>query len=900
MLYPGKYYTKDVIVADILATDAPYGADPSGERDSTEALRAAMTACAALGGGVVHLPAGRYLITDTVNVPAGCILQGDWQDPNETDDPEYGTIIIARPAPLTADEMADRAARPLLSMEGRCGMIGLTFYYPEQRVDAPVPYGYTIYSEAPRNAALRDITMINAYRGVGVGANGTSGHELMQNESLRICALDTAIEMYRSTEVGNTVDIDVSPRYWEKAGCGFACDDPAALRDYCRTHTMGIIIQQLDDEHLSTLRFDACRTGIYLPRIKNPGQQGFWGLIYDVTVTDSTYGIVIEELCASVGVVIAKARIEASEKAIVNSSRASTLKLCGIECVGKGGVCSEGGTTMWDQDTDLSAYDIPYGKYQKPAPYLYPADIKALSATGEDVSPLVQGALDAAAATGGVVYLPAGVYTVLSTLHVPAGVQLRGPSPVFVRDTSTGTPGGCVLLTYVADGATVELAENAGVYGLRIFCPLYDTKTALSCLEADDPVIHRCVGIKGLGAGVYTYNVGVTATMIGIDFTGCDRHLIKQTFGCVYHTFAKVGGRGGVVESCLNNPHFINRQNFAGLGYCNEKYCDPSAWEGLCSVSESGTEGVGFALLRDDVLRRYCTMVHVVDAAEQTINNIFMYAPYRLIAVTRSDAKLLNTSADFVGFGSVYYVEQGSRVVVVNALRSAGDSLVCDESSSLDLYNRINTEIYFEGSYHSAAGSLDPDDYGFIVCDRMPIAPEDSMEGVCHAALNTDPAYIKDGAYSYCHTAQPSPDQPSDILIEHIFSPLDISRLMNRDGYLHLWVWVEDMSTQLWGGNIQISSSGRPDVDCLFWVSTSYLTHNGWNEVWLSLADAKRRGSIDPTAVNYFRMVTVHNPKRNHGRAYFDDVYFCTAKSARIRLPMAQTPVEKPTQPCAR
>lgn len=777
-------------------------------------------------------------------------------------------------------------------------MIGLTFYYPDQNAEQVIPYGYTIYSEAPRIAALRDITMINSYRGVGVGANGTSGHELMQNESLRICALDTGIEMYRSTEVGNTVDIDVSPRYWIEAGCGFACHNPAALRSYCREHTIGIIIQQLDDEHLSTLRLDCCRTGLYLPRIKNPGQQGFWGLIYDVTVTDSMYGIVVEELCASVGAVIAKARIDASEKAIVNSSPASTLKLCGIELLGKGSVCSEGGTTMWDQDTDLSAYDIPYGKYQKPAAYWYPAEIKSLSATGQDTAPIIQRALDAAAATGGVVSLPAGVYTVCSTLRVPAGVQLRGPTPVFVRDTSQGEPGGCVLLTYVRDGATILLNEDAGVYGLRIFCPCYDTATALACLQRKDSVTDTCVGIKGVGAGVYTYNVGVTATMIGIDFSGCDRHLIKQTFGCVYRTFAKVGGKGGVMESCLNNPHFINRQNFAGLGYCNPALCDPKAWEGLCSVSESGTEGVGFALLRDDVLRRYCTMVHIVDAADQTVNNIFMYAPYQLVCATNSSAKLLNTSADFVGFGSVYHAEQGSRVTVVNALRSAGDSIVCDQDSELHLYNRINTEIYFEGSYHSVAGQTDVDEHGFVVTDREKMVAEGSMDGVKFAELCDDPAYSRaESGLSYCHTAQPVPERAGEVLYEHTFAPVDISPFMNRDGYLHLWVWVEDMSTQLWGGSIQLSSSGVPDVDCLFWVSTSYLTHNGWNELWLSLADAKRRGKFDATAANYFRMATVHNPRRNHGRTYFSDMYFCIAKSDRIRLPMPQTPIGQPTVP---
>ena len=138
---------------------------------------------------------------------------------------------------------------------------------------------------------------------------------------------------------------------------------------------------------------------------------------------------------------------------------------------------------------------------------------------------------------------------------------------------------------------------------------------------------------------------------------------------------------------------------------------------------------------------------------------------------------------------------------------------------------------------------------------------------------------------------------PVWLLYEHIFAPVDISRFMNRDGYLHVWVWVEDMSTQLWGESIQLTSSGHSDEDCLFWVSTSYLTHNGWNELWLSLADAKRRGNFDPTAANYFRMATVHNPRRNHGRTYFSDVYFCTATSDHIRTPMPQTDMDRPTAP---
>jgi hypothetical protein len=53
----GELYTGRVCV-----TDAPYSADPTGVIDSTAAIQAAINVAAALGGGVVLLPAGTYTI----------------------------------------------------------------------------------------------------------------------------------------------------------------------------------------------------------------------------------------------------------------------------------------------------------------------------------------------------------------------------------------------------------------------------------------------------------------------------------------------------------------------------------------------------------------------------------------------------------------------------------------------------------------------------------------------------------------------------------------------------------------------------------------------------------------------------------------------------------------------
>ena len=886
------YTTDDVVVADVIATEEPYGADPTGRQDSTVAIQKALYAVEELGGGVVYLPAGQYLVTRTVFVPAGVVLQGDWQDPATTDDPKYGTIILARPDPLSKAQLKNRAANPLFYMDGKCGMIGLTFYYPEQNIQEPIPYGYTIYGEAPSIAALRDITMINSYRGIGVCVMMTRGHELMQNESLRICALDTAIEMYRSSEVGYTVDVMISPSFWIEAGCGFACKDADALRSYCKENTLGMVFNDLDDEDFSTLYIEGCRTAVYLPATPDVAQ-GFWGLIYDITIKDCTYGIVAEELCPSIGTVIAHAEIDADKKAIVNSSSGGSMKLCGIELTGKGGIHAEGGDIYLDEESDISQYEIHYGSYKKPASYLYNAQIKQLSGKKKDASTLIQESLDAAAETGGVVYIPAGVYSIYQTLRVPENVQLRGPTPVFVRDASSGEPDGAVLISYVADGACIELSAGAGVNGLRIFCPLYDVGTAVDLLAANDPKTEKCIGIKGQGAGVYTYNVGVTATMIGIDFSDCDDHLIKQTFGCTYNTFAIVGGKNGVMESCLCNPHFINRQNYAGMGYLDTKFADVVAWKKYSSVSEGGVGGSeGFTELRDALLRNYCTMIEVRDAQNQAINNVFMYAPYELVSVSNSTATMINTSADFVGMGSVYHIKNNSKVAIVNALRSAGDSIICDDTVTVDLYNRINTEIYYEGNFHTDAGHIDS--FDFVVTDKLELGDETAPAGNS-AVVNTDPTYIKAGSASHRHN--PKATEQSEILYERVFSAKDISKYMTEGGYLHMWVYVEDMSTQLWGGAFELTSAGKADTQEIFWVETSFITHNGWNEVWLPLSDVKMQGMFNSKAVNYLRIHSISNVTLGQSTMYFDDIYFCLAESDKVSYPIERTPVTERTEP---
>jgi hypothetical protein len=63
----------ETIVASAVATEAPYNADRTGQRDCTAALQKALDDVAAARGGVVFLPAGRYRVDgrERVRPPRG-------------------------------------------------------------------------------------------------------------------------------------------------------------------------------------------------------------------------------------------------------------------------------------------------------------------------------------------------------------------------------------------------------------------------------------------------------------------------------------------------------------------------------------------------------------------------------------------------------------------------------------------------------------------------------------------------------------------------------------------------------------------------------------------------------------------------------------------------------------
>ena len=447
------------------------------------------------------------------------------------------------------------------------------------------------------------------------------------------------------------------------------------------------------------------------------------------------------------------------------------------------------------------------------------------------------------------VYLPSGIYSLYKPVTVPEGVQLTGSAPIFIKDTGSFS-GGTVILTYVNSGTSVTLSKDAGVNGMRFLYPSFDPSSACGLIDKDAP--ETCsVCIKGAGSGVYVTNTVITAAFTGIDFTGCDRHFVRQVFGVSYFTHIKAGGRDGHIEGVLANIHFTQR-------HCLNPWFDPEYadknlyWMGLGAV------------IRDLVVRRHCTTFRLEGAENESLLNLFMYAPNHLLEANGSSGTLINVSSDFM-YGYQLLAGEKSRLLVINSLRSCGGSVVCGGDSAVKIFNRIAISYQTETDYDSETSRTD--EYRYT--QKAAISDCDSAEGTEGVSMTDDPDMVSSGKAWYREGTGKSPE---NILTARI-PDTDISSCY-PGGRLHMTIYVNDYNNLIWGSQIQIGSGNKQDADMLSWSLPVFLLHKGKNEIYMPFESANPTGDFDPARLNFIRIFAYYGADFDN-RFAIDDIYAC-------------------------
>lgn len=117
--------------------------------------------------------------------------------------------------------------------------------------------------------------------------------------------------------------------------------------------------------------------------------------------------------------------------------------------------------------------------------------------------------------------------------------------------------------------------------------------------------------------------------------------------------------------------------------------------------------------------------------------------------------------------------------------------------------------------------------------------------------IGTNPEVYTDGEHTYI--ASKSRDEQGSIVFSRAFDPVE-NMCGYANGYLSMWIYVEDLS-KLTGGQVELSSSGSPDNRELSWDLLLYLNRSGWNKIDLPFAKANRvGGEIDLEKVNFMRI----------------------------------------------
>ncbi|MEV4516447.1 discoidin domain-containing protein [Dactylosporangium sp. NPDC049525] len=660
-----RYPTADVVVADFDA--GAYGADPTGKKDATAAIRAALDDCYDAGGGTVWLAEGTYRVTDTVEVPAFCTLRGDRRDPDRDSGQGhggYGTVV-------SADLPAGDNGPVLFRIGGSAGVMGVTTYYPRQNATAPVPYNFTF--EIPGSAwasdenymmsTVSDVTMLNSYRGIGISTmrdergrppgNGQT-HESATVRNVKGTALLEGVEAYNGADVGTWENVSLSNAYWAQAPAAYHPPRRAALDAWTRAHGTGFILGDLEWDQFADLSAADYHVGIHVVR----GLRAeFTGVFQRVQVQRTDTALLVDQLDSRWGLALAASRLEGSQAAVVNNG-GGYVKLTDTKLTGavQGTVYQLAGTVPTDDAAPAVAkperrvlYDVSRAPYNAPRGNGYlPA---------QDATAGIQRALDRARRDGGgVVYLPAGWYRLEGRLVVPAGVELRGASSVPNRDED-GRSGGTVLLSYAgrntADPDTAQAAvtlrgERAGVSGLRIFYPENNP-------AAPGGLVPYPYAIRGQGSGTYAVNIGLPNAWNAIDMATYrnDHFLVRKIKGTFVRHGVTVGrSDGGRIEGVLSNGNTFVRTGFYLPNWVLGKDLFPQVIDGWT--------------------RKYADLITVDGATRLTVANSFGYGLHNGLVVNSGDVRVFNLGTDNLGTDGYTVKVAGGNVTVVNLMRYNG------------------------------------------------------------------------------------------------------------------------------------------------------------------------------------------------------------------------------------
>ncbi len=564
-----------------------YGAIGDGYANDTDAFLAAIDAVGKKGGGTVFVPAGIYCLTKPLVLPTSVALVGEIEPGTAN-----GTVLAIYHG--KGETNPDQAA---VVLNHQSSVQSLAFWYPEQTLvnGSFIPYPATLTQRGSEGTTVRNVTFINSYFGINYGTlgGGQASNSLQYTRDIYGTCLSIGYHNDPSYDIGKLENFHFSPDYWLESGLP-GTPNEALLRTWMLRNSTGIWLQRIDWTYIADIFVDGYHKGIYTSRSSTGTPNGH---MYNIHLLDCYYPYYAEELSWTIAskchfravgndgatalyfgpscsgdMVFVDAIIESEGANAITNYGSSQLSLTGCTVTSKGTAyanmsganASFINTTLSGSDnrdyntiTDENALPLPDVDYGKTV-VIKPKSDKFINLTeapysvtknGADITAALQKAIDDLKETGGMVYLPAGTYTLSGHIDVWAGVEIRGAaiwSHSFAGPTHINTAFG----HNDPDGeALFDLYEGAGLVGISV---VYNQQNTNNLQEYSFTV-------RGRGSNIYLMDVTLPTSWNGVDFASyrCDNHYIEYLHGCFLNQGIVIGAgsENGIVRDCHLTPN---------------------------------------------------------------------------------------------------------------------------------------------------------------------------------------------------------------------------------------------------------------------------------------------------------------------------------------------------------
>jgi autotransporter-associated beta strand protein len=257
--------TNEIIVA--LATPQQYGAVGDGVTDDTAAFQAAMNAVSnpgGFGGGIVYVPAGVYAFSNTLTIPYGVTLQGDWTDWSQGSNGVAGTLFEVYAG------AGQTNGTPFIFIN-KGAIKGISFWYPNQNPSSITPYPFTL--QLTGDTLVQDIALINSYQ--GINAYSAAKHVL---STVIGSPLFIGITVDAQYDISHQEDVRFSPDFWPASQLAGAPASGGSHATWMRTNGTAELMYRADGEACMDLNISGYNVGVLGLQSTNGGPNlSFYG-----------------------------------------------------------------------------------------------------------------------------------------------------------------------------------------------------------------------------------------------------------------------------------------------------------------------------------------------------------------------------------------------------------------------------------------------------------------------------------------------------------------------------------------------------------------------------------------------------------------------------------------------